>query len=81
MCCTQSHEVQPEGNEKADEWVKLAAEEPDAHGVKWLGYSDRVEARAMPLPRSLAHLQREVSEKKWGGSTAMGGGPHLQEKV
>jgi len=28
------------GDEKADEWAKLAAEEPDAHGVEWLGYSD-----------------------------------------
>jgi len=25
------------GNEKADEWAKLAAEEPDARGVEWLG--------------------------------------------
>ena len=28
------------GSEKADEWAKLAAEKPDAHGVEWLGYSD-----------------------------------------
>jgi len=28
------------GNEKADEWAKLAAEELDAHGVKWLRYWD-----------------------------------------
>jgi hypothetical protein len=40
------------GNEKADEWAKPAAEKPDAHGVE-------------PLPRSLAHLKREISEKKW----------------
>jgi ribonuclease HI len=40
------------GNEKADEWAKLAAESPDARGVE-------------PLPRSLAHLKREISEKKW----------------
>jgi len=52
-------------NEKADKWAKLAAEEPDARGVKWLGYSDRAGARAMPLPRSLAHLEREITEKKW----------------
>jgi len=25
-----------EGNEIADEWAKLAADEPDAHGVEWL---------------------------------------------
>jgi hypothetical protein len=40
------------GNEKADEWAKLATESPDARGVE-------------PLPRSLAHLMREMSEKKW----------------
>jgi ribonuclease HI len=40
------------GNEKADEWAKLAAESPDAGGVE-------------PLPRSLPHLKREISEKKW----------------
>jgi ribonuclease HI len=35
------------GDEKADEWAKLAAESPDAGGVE-------------PLPRSLAHLKREL---------------------
>jgi len=43
---------------------RMASEEPDARGVEWLSYSDRNEARAMPLPRSLAHLKREISEKK-----------------
>jgi hypothetical protein len=49
------------GNEKADEWAKLAGEEPDAHGVGWLQGG----ARPMSLPGSLAHLKREISEKKW----------------
>jgi len=49
------------GNEKADECAKLAAEEPDAHSVEWL----QAGARPMPLPRFLAHLKREISEKKW----------------
>jgi ribonuclease HI len=43
-----------EGNEKADEWVKLVAEEPDARGVEgleWMTYSDRPEERSMQLPR------------------------------
>jgi ribonuclease HI len=40
------------GNEKADEWAKIAATSPDARGVE-------------PLPRSLAHLKQEISEKKW----------------
>jgi len=52
------------GNEKADEWAKITAEEPDTHGMEWLNYSDRTEVRAMPLPRSLANLKREISEKK-----------------
>ena len=26
------------GNEKADEWAKIAAEEPDTHGVEWHNY-------------------------------------------
>jgi len=46
-----AHEGVP-GNEKADEWAKLAAEKPDARGVE-------------QLPRSLAHIKREISEKKW----------------
>jgi len=53
------------GNERADEWDKIAAEEPDARGVEYLSYLDQAKARAMPLPRSLAHLKREISEKKW----------------
>jgi ribonuclease HI len=40
------------GNDKADEWAKLAADGPEARGVDL-------------LPRSLAHLKREISEKKW----------------
>jgi len=68
------------GNEKADEWAKLAAEEPDARGVEWLGYSDRTEARAMPLPRSLAHLKREISGGV-GGSAPTGWRPDVQEEV
>jgi len=53
--------------------------EPDARGVECLGYSDRVEARAMPLPKSRAHLKREISEKKWAEARQWAGG--LQEEV
>jgi len=53
------------GNEKADEWANIAAEEPDPRGVEWLSFSDRTEARPTPLPRSLANLKREISQKKW----------------
>jgi len=52
-----------EGNEKADEWAKLAANELDAHGVEGWTYSDRPEES--PLPRSLANIRREILEKKW----------------
>jgi len=54
-----------EGNEKADEWVEVAAKEPDTRGVEWLNYSDLTEVRPMPLSRSLANIKREISEKKW----------------
>jgi len=52
-----------EGNEKADEWAKLAADELDTQGVEGWTYSDRLEET--PLPKSLANIRREISEKKW----------------
>ena len=54
-----------EGNEIADGWAKQTADEPDERGVEWLRYSDRYGKRSMPLPRSLSHLKREISEAKW----------------
>ena len=54
-----------EGNEKANEWAKQKAEEPDARGVEWLRYGYLYGARWMPPPRSLADLMCEISEKKW----------------
>jgi len=53
------------GNEKADEWAKLAGEEPDAHGVEWLSHADRYGRRPMPPPTSRANIRREISETKW----------------
>jgi len=47
------------GNEKADEWAKEAARQPGAHGL---------------LPRSLANLKREISEKKWAVARRWAGG-------
>ena len=29
-----------EGNDVADEWAKLAADQPDAHGVGWFTFRD-----------------------------------------
>jgi len=38
------------GSEKVDEWAKAAAEQAGSH---------------RPIPRPLANLKREISEKKW----------------
>jgi len=51
------------GNEVADRWAKLAASEPDEHGVEWLARADGT--RMTQRPTSLAHLRRRASEKKW----------------
>jgi len=67
------------GNEKADERAKLAAEELEARGVKCLGYSDRVGARAMTLPRSFAHVKREITEK-WAEAWWWAGGRTSKQK-
>jgi len=48
------------GNEKADEWAKLAADGRDAHGIEWL----QAGARPMPLPRPLARFRREISHQE-----------------
>jgi len=61
------------GNEKADEWAKIATAE-NTHGVEWLSSSGRTEVRAAPLPRSLANLKREISEKKWAEARQWAGG-------
>ena len=53
------------GNEKADEWAKLASEEPGAHGIEWLGYRNHYGGWRVLLPRSLATIRREITEKKW----------------
>ena len=52
-----------EGNEKVGEWVKLADEEQDSHGVEWLRFQDhlgRNVTRCMPRPQSLANQTEEV---------------------
>jgi len=68
------------GNEKEDKWAKLAAGEPDARGVEWLRYLDWGEAREMPLPRSLAHFKREITEKKWVEAHQWAGGRTSKKK-
>jgi ribonuclease HI len=50
------------GNEEADQYAKIAAEKPHERGVEWLTIDNRT--RRMP-PASLAHLSRQIAEKKW----------------
>jgi len=55
-----------EGNEIADEWAKLAANQPDAHGVEWFSFRNpraKAKKRRFPLPRSLANVKRGFSER------------------
>ena len=52
-----------ESNEKADEWAKVAAEEPDTHGLEWLNYSDRTEVRPMSVPRSLVGAPTDIGRR------------------
>jgi len=47
------------GNEKANEWAMEEAGQPGSHG---------------PLPRSLANLKREISDKKWAEARRWAGG-------
>jgi len=53
---------------------------PDTHGVEWLNYLDRTEVRPTPLPRSLANLKREISEKKWVEARRWAGGRTSKKK-
>jgi len=68
------------GNEKADEWAKIAPQEPGARRAEWRSFSDRTEARVMPLPRSLTNLKREISEKKWGEARQWAGSRTSKKK-
>ena len=53
------------GNEKADEWAKAAAEQAGGH---------------RPIPRSLANLKRDISEKKWAEARQWAGGRTSKKK-
>jgi len=54
----------------------------DTHGVEWLNYdyNGQSEVRAMPLPRSLANLKREISEKKRVEARQWAGGRTSKKK-
>jgi len=67
------------GNEKADEWAKIGAEKPGTRGVEWPNFPARTEVRGAPLPRSLANLKREISEK-WAEARQWAGGRTSKKK-
>lgn len=73
------------GNEKTDEWTRLAAKEPDAHGVEFLGYGDwygrrRLSPRSPRPLEALDHRDQVAGRQRRGrtskpptGSTGTGG--------
>ena len=68
------------GNEKADEWAKIAAEKPGARGVEWPNFPVRTKVRGAPLLQSLTNLKREISEKKWVEARQWVGGRTSRKK-
>jgi len=58
-------------------WDHGAATGP---AVEWLSSLGRTEARAAPLPQSLANLKREISEKKWAEARQWAGGRTSKKK-
>jgi len=46
-------------------WAKVAAEEPDSHGVGRFRHSGKYGQRWTPITASPAHLRRRISDKKW----------------
>jgi ribonuclease HI len=69
-----------EGNEKADEWAKIVADEPDTQACEGWTRADRLEERPTPLPRSLANIKREIGERKWAEARAWAGGRTSKKK-
>ena len=70
-----------EGNEKADEWAKIAAEKAGTRGDEWPNFPARTEVRGRaPLPRPLANLTREISEKKRAEARQWAGGRTSKKK-
>jgi len=68
------------GNEKADEWAKFAAEEPDARGVEWLEYSDCGGALDAASQIARIHQAGDLREET-GGDATVGWGQELQKEV
>jgi len=63
-----------------DEWAKIGAEKPGTRGVEWPNFPVRTEVRGASLPRSLANLKREISEKKWAEARQWAGGRTSKKK-
>ena len=69
------------GNEKADEWAKIVAGEPDTHAGEWLNYSDRTEVRAMTLPLISRQPQAGDLGEEVGGGPSVSWRPVLQDEL
>jgi len=57
-----------------DAQVAIKSGEPNTRRVEWLSPSGQTDERVAPLPRSLANLKREISEKKWVEARQWAGG-------
>jgi len=59
------------GNEKAGEWAKMAVNEPDVYGVKFLDYGDRYRRRRFLQvphpPEALSHRGQVEESEGMGG--------------
>jgi len=75
-----------DGNEIADEWAKLAADESDAHGVEWLSTTnpDGTVSESLPVPEVLRQRQARVLRKEMAGRQRLGqeeACPHQQPQI
>jgi len=70
------------GNEKADEWAKIAAEKAGTRGVEWPNFPARTEVRGGAAPATIPRQPQagDLGEEV-GGGTSVGWGPDLQEEV
>ena len=75
-----------DGNEIADEWAKLAADESDAHGVEWLSTTnpDGTVSESLPVPEVLRQRQARVLRKEMAERQRLGqeeACPHQQPQI
>ena len=64
--------LKPPGDEKADEWAKIAADEPDTRGVEWLRDRGRARCRSLDLLRASSERSRRKSGQRHGSGREAG---------